>query len=578
MAMAESESERSKIEIAGPYSTIESLKRKAEEVPKEEPRPKVEVKIDLQPVAEQIVEGQKEMLESFKEERVNFEQFLGLSTKQTAELVEGLKKVPAREEMARWVDVEYKQEFYTRFTPNLEPRFYTELETSEERALWDARWQLARAAFVKKATSGQPDKYREIQDLELLGKEQMERLYEMPGVRQMMEAYAQVIVNGKSPTLPSGKEMSFWNIKDANDFELFRSSLRLETLSRNKEFLSQFPDLSIKKKDKKAKKEERARELALEAKQADAVAWNLIWVSNLVESADSRYSYSGTSHQDLPAVTLAIQYKYTLHPQERFEAKNLSGHFWGAFGKWGVTQVGRITEKVGFNRSKDEILFSPAPKGRYWVHRKTNLEPSDEKKRKKRGRVFEVFAPECYPVTGAKSFLEETGVEIPTRPGKFERKMLLDFLLEGKKIPWDEVAQDAWGIYMYSKFHKAVQLLEYFTPGKPMELQKEGGVKEWADPLLELFTRIKPAREIKRLRGEDKKNPPPPNSRGTYQTFSNLKAWAVFAAFGGVANIHKRDARINLPGFPSDEKYIIAGALKDRNVRYLEKKEKLEIS
>ena len=50
---------------------------------------------------------------------------IATSQRQTQELAESLRRLPSDAEKARWIDAEYRQEFYTRFTPTLEPRFYT---------------------------------------------------------------------------------------------------------------------------------------------------------------------------------------------------------------------------------------------------------------------------------------------------------------------------------------------------------------------------------------------------------------------------------------------------------------------
>lgn len=473
---------------------------------------------------------------------------LNQSQQRTAQAVEGLRGLPQEKERERWIDAEYNQDFYTRFQPNQEPKFYT-LLSEEERRVFDARWQLARAAFVKKATSGFPDKYRENQDLMLFGKEQMERLYKIEGVKDMLRAYAKAIVEGERFTLKDGNNISFWEIKDAKTFETFRESLR-RTYLTDGQFGSLFQRIpeDSRRVDGLQPEKWKGWWINLFKKEADAAAWNLIWVSNLVESANSRYSWTGQVYPDLPGNLRAGEYQYVLHPQERFEGKSVIKHFWGAFGKWGVEQLKRIERETRFDKENDEIWFQGAPKDNCWgwEEQDNSVRPRDPKKH---GRVFLVSAPECYPIVSAKSFWEET------------RTPLLESLLKGNPIPWEKLSEDEWAIYLTGKFHKAFSLLEYFMGEKPMEMQKSGYAVAWANPLIELFQRLKPGDKLEELRGRDR----PPLAKIPHQTFPALKAWTVYASFDGVKNIDSKRPTLNMS---LQTRMIIEGALKHSRVKY----------
>jgi len=177
--------------LAKIYTQVEDLQNKEDT----KARRSMNIDSNLNPLVDKISEVQENLLNAFKSQQMTLEQFLNLSQKQTQNLSESFKRVPVEEERDRWLDVEYRQEFYTRFTPSLEPRFYTELNDEKERRLFDARWQLARAAYYKKATSGSPEKMIDNQDLILLKTEQMEQLYNMPGVKKALEWYVNLIVN-----------------------------------------------------------------------------------------------------------------------------------------------------------------------------------------------------------------------------------------------------------------------------------------------------------------------------------------------------------------------------------------------
>jgi hypothetical protein len=567
-------SEGNIIEIASKGSSIGELRKRADRERGKQKSTPVQVEVDMSPLVEpfsQISKGQVELTASLKNQKISLDNFFNLSQKQSKELVESFKKVPPREERERWVDAEYAQDFYTRFTPNLEPNFYTGL-SSKERVSFDVRWQLARAAFYKQAVAGFPDKYRENQDLNLLGKEKMEILYKTKGVREMLQGYTSAIIEAQTY-----QGEAFWEISDATDFETFRIAVREEMLGNVsfEEEVEALPDnvlarmKSMKKGDRKKEKEEWVK---LFKKEADAIAWNWLWVSNLAESADSRYSESGAKYSRfLPAAVTADEFKYVLHPQERFEGKCLSQHHWKAFGRWGATQVkihkDRLFKKFG-NENKYEIRFAPAKKGQYWNLKEVPGEKPRDKRKDDKAVVYQIDIPECYPVTTTTSFLEYTNYKDKnTKTGKDETVTLLEAFKEGREVLWSEVSQDAWAIYLFGQFHKAYQLLEYWDgvqsrEGKPIELGKPFAVKVWADPLQELFVRLKPEKTLKGLKGK------------TDQTFSNLKVWAAMVGTGGVNDINSKNPKFNLD---IESKLALAFSLKHKKIKFLEKGEGLTI-
>ncbi len=457
------------------------------------------------------------------------EDYLKRQTEITQRLLRKLEGADPDDEMQRWVDVEFDQEFYTRFTPNQEPRFYTLLRT-EERREWNARWQLARAAFFKKNTASFPEKAKENSDLTGLSQEMQETLYNHEGVRQMLERYVEVLTN-PDPLIGN----RFWECKDQKEFEAFRSELREEI----------FGDSD-----------------SLKSKEADAIGWNLIYVYNLVESLDSRYSISGSRHGDLPSHMIADEYRTTLHPQERAETKWAAHHYtWGAFGSWGVTQLANVEKRKNYT-GKDGWIFSPAPNPSfYWEARWTN------QRTEKGGKKLEVFVPECYPTSQAGSFLEETTVVTPSSSGG---KSLLDYLIDKEEIPWEEVANDASAIYVFGKFNKSVTMLDYFNPGSrptypPLEEKPSAPwAREWATPVKELFERLKPGKTIDKLR----------KSRKTYQTLHNFKIWLVYAQKGGLMAVNSSKPRLKIP---LTDRMVLRGALRHGQVRYLNFLESLRI-
>lgn len=452
-------------------------------------------------------------------------QMKAYSQQQTEQMRSVFGRMDPLAEESRWVDVEYSQEFYTRFTPNMEPRFYTEISSGSERGIWDARWRLARAAYVKKVLSAQPEKLCENQDLIELTKEQMETLYKIPGVKFALEWYARAIVSpGDEHKI---EDKTVLECKSGEDFEGFRKLLRSK--------IRTLPKFNIQEKEEeKMSLEDRTRLMS-----ADAIAWNLIWCSNLVESVDSRYSITdvnGTRHEGegrhakLAPAVCSDDLRAVFHPQEKFEDKCRKNQAWGNFGRWGLTQTDRIKREQKFDldnagkyiKDKDKILFESAlKKTDYWRAERTGGKVVDDDGKEK--EVIKVYAPECYPITSMKSFWEA----FDDKDGEGIKKSLLERLLGSQDINWDSVDADPWKTsYLTINLRKAVGLFDYFT-----KESKEG----WARALLDIYTRLGTYNILKdyyKTSGLSESEHESERLAGIH--FHNLKVWAVYAVQGGV--------------------------------------------
>jgi len=498
------------------------------------------------------------------------------------QLLEAFKKLPPEREKERWTDVEWDQDFWSRFTPSMEPDFYKGL-SSEERKDWDARWQLARAAFYKKRLSAAPAELVKNEDLQLLTTEQMERLYNLPGVKEALEWYVEQIVKGKHKIYfdektgrrLNGEEVSqlseeekkkkgtLLDCEKGYQFGEFRKDLEENILSGKKRW-----DWDERKKEKKGEE----RELSdLEKKSADAIAWNFIWCCNLVESLDSRYSLEGGDtklrlryrHGGLSPELCSDDLRAVFHPQEKFEDKCWDQD-WGMYGRWGITQLARIKRELDL-REKDKeegrikIVYKQEGKVRdFW--RATQDET---------GKEITIQVPECYPTITMKSFLET--YECEDKEG--ERRTLLQHLLKKKEINWTTLRADLWRTnYLTVRLPRAVALLGIFKNGKI-----ESG---WTRDLLDIYTRLgirKLLINYYSVKEGEKKGERLANIR-----FHNLKVWAYFAPFGGVGRPQDKKpfdpfstskirvgAQMNL----SDREYV----LRQPQSGYLNKGERLKI-
>jgi len=402
-------------------------------------------------------------------------------------------RVEPEVEKSRWIDAEYEQDFFQRFQPNAEPYFYAKIEDAGERAKWDARWKLARAATYKNLLSGRADKLIENQDLIGLTTEQMETLYNMEGVRYGLEWYVGAMVRGDKTV--NGKKLL--ECERGSDFEALRKLFR-EELQRD--VFGVTPD------QRQAMTEKERVDLDMRVKGADAIAWNWVYCSNLAESLDSRYSnigsYHGQRHDHLAPGICSDDLRAVFHPQEKFENKAQSGQEWGVFGRWGKIQMERIKKE----NPRVDIVFKAARKGKEYWSTKTEG-----------GRVV-VTVPECYPTTTMRSFFEEykVGDEGGTRS-------LFECLLTGEQIDWSKVMADPWKTsYQTVKMVKAVGLTEHF--------KEPDSRKPWLKGLLDFYVRLGLE---KRLNEKDKQEGA---KAGT--SFHNLKVWAIWAVKGGVGMPH----------------------------------------
>ena len=555
----------------------EKVKRETPSSPSSEP---IEANLsELNGLLDRVVMMQEGVIESNRVARENSERLMQAFIGYTETMREAYSHLPPEEEKERWVDVELQQDFYTRFVPNNEPKFYTKLESSERRE-WDARWQLARAAFWKKIYSARPEDLSKNQDLIELTTEQMEVLYNIEGVREGLRWYTRGIL-GKidiykswdeesgEPTGNSEKK-SLVECKSGREFEEFRKNLQY-SLKRKVAGVTREQEEDWIKREKEGDKdaEEKLRDLRTRIKSADAIAWNFIWASNLVESVDSRYSLLGDKklrkrHSELAPAICSDDLRAVFHPQEKFENKCLGKQEWGCYGVWGKMQLDFITDEFG-KRKEENTVFKPARFRRdFW-----------QASGRKEGEV-EILVPECYPITTMKSFLETENYKCKNE--REEEKLFFEHFLEageGGAINWSTVGSDLWKTnYLTVRLPKAIGLFSVFKDGE--------GKPGWTKDLLDIFVRLGTKRELIKyytsLSGGDIDK----GTRLGSVHFQNLKVWAYFAPFGGVGRPQDKkptdpfsDARIRIGSKIdlSDREYILR---KPQN-RYLGQKERLVI-
>lgn len=427
-----------------------------------------EVKKKTEGILKEVEEAKKETAEIFK------------SAEEAREKVSKEKEEMLRREQEKeiWIRYEYEhRNIRDEIQKNRgRPSYWAELSI-EEKGVWDIEWKLSQAAEYKKENSAFPAELIKNKDLLSLDNKEMERLYSIPGVKEALERYVEFIYK-----LEEVSGITIFDCKTMDDFEKFRADLR-EYL-RNGIFNNIISSSEVEK-------------LKLENKlmRADAIAWNWIWCSNLIESMDSRYSRSGRRHDLIPEMC-SDDLRAIFHPQEKAEDKWLSGLAWGKYGEWGKTQTNteRIMKEYGVE--KKNIVFKGASKpSEYWVTSKLSS-----------GEVI-VLVPECYPTQLMFSFWEA----YPSGD-----KSLLDALLDKRSINWSGVYADAWKTnYLTTLLGKAIYIFSIAVEGK--------AEKGWGVNLIDALKRL----DLKKKLGEKR--------------LHNLKFWTYNAITGGVKYPEKRE-------------------------------------
>jgi len=384
-----------------------------------------------------------------------------------------------------WVGYEYRQRLYTRLQPGFEPRFWKQAD-SEQQELWEARWQLARAVWWKQNYSSEAEKQLDNPDVGGINAAALERMYRMEGVRPAMEWYVREILRGRTKIAVTRgvgdrmktEEVSILDCRNEIEFEMFREKMRSSVLGEIGE---------------------RA------AKEADAVAWNLTYISGLVESIDSRYSFARGRHKELTEMLCSDDLRSLMHPQEKAESKWIAGVLeWSRFGDWGVAQMKRVRRKYRVERG-DEIVMLPA-RGlkEYWK--------VDRVVRQRGGKERSIYlrVPECHPTTVCGSFFEESRVG---------GKNVLELLDQGEEINWAEV-ENSFGNWVNVTLRQGLKVGEYFRKGVPYKKTEED---DWARKLMDGLLRTGMARRFE----------------GDKRGYHNLKVWAWMASLGGVKNPKK---------------------------------------
>ncbi len=219
------------------------------------------------------------------------------------------------------------------FSSTLKPDFLASLPPKEQEE-WAIRSQLAAAAGRKRRamTYGELPKNPEAAGFT---KEGLMVLLGKPGVLPALALYVAIIndnLNLRAVLQNSGLLESFYSIKNAREVEAIREAMK----NWIKAYFAH--DLTA-------------------AADAETIAWNLLYLSNVIEWNDSELPphnrLSGSANR-IPSIAGVkhSQLWMMMHPEEKLQAQISGDNAWGALGEWALNNM----KHPGWAPDKEDIL------------------------------------------------------------------------------------------------------------------------------------------------------------------------------------------------------------------------------
>ncbi|MEK7472467.1 MAG: hypothetical protein AAB625_00330 [Patescibacteria group bacterium] len=155
---------------------------------------------------------------------------------------------------------------------------------------------------------------------------------------------------------------------DEKSFRETRKSVRHWLLTKGRDLLLSEDELANRDEffdTRFSSKEDLFKEMSLRAREAEQIAWNYIYITDLIENFDSReYRPEGTGRL-FPSSFWQLFQWVPMHPQERFEAKIRRDldpkEHWSSLGTWGVYQIthGGLRDEKGNFKVPDSLKVLP---------------------------------------------------------------------------------------------------------------------------------------------------------------------------------------------------------------------------
>jgi len=234
-----------------------------------------------------------------------------------------------------FVNAEYIQAPIRTDFDTFPPRWFREM-SPEGQKLIRARTRLANAAFIKRRVAHIDPEAAKDNEFLILTREEAELMYKMKGVRETLETMFKKLFIGETFNGRYRLKLKEKEAKKLADSEKFKSVLRRFLLSK------------------------RVVDNETEATAAVAVAWNLVFTSNAIESAD-------LEREVIPGPTYGEQIRAAMHPlikarkkvlKEKDEEIGTEEGWGGLLGTW---LAERVTHDEKFKKAFKEGQIKPFP-------------------------------------------------------------------------------------------------------------------------------------------------------------------------------------------------------------------------
>lgn len=294
-----------------------------------------------------------------------------------------------------------------------EPKFFPFID-ERQREEWNVRASLVNAAALKKLAPSY-DKLFPNDEAIGLAKADLQMLLDKPGVLHALSLYVSILkgdirtgqdVDLRDLFADRAVPKSFYEVKDASDISRVRNATE-GWLTGN---------LGLDR---------------VEAGDAEHIAWNLLYLSNVIEWGDSELPPhnrpSGTTNRlkPIPGVKSVATWMM-MHPEERLAAKIGGEETWSVLGEWALDNQRRFS---GWTPAKEDILPD-------------TMFPT----------VFhEVRVDDRNSLYG---YLLHQGRELIVDPTKVL-----------SPIDWDKVGENPFSAYYYDKVNPAIQIFGVIDKG-----------------------------------------------------------------------------------------------------------------
>lgn len=370
---------------------------------------------------------------------------------------------------------------------------------SREKDEVSKRVELANAVYSKRIAIGL-DGCAKNQELNSIEKEDIKILYNIPGVRQALHEYAVLVKDRNEPTVNEEFSQYLIEMVDTGDREVVAALMEMdkenagvrkvaEKLKNSNIMMSgSDPELKLYHRFVQYKvryavvdgfgqrgKDLDDRTVDLKSIDAEHVAFNLLYISNLFESLDSEWNEKGriSTGSCMNSRMVNISLKLQMNPMDSLIASTLKaeGDFaqTGNLGRWAYEQTRASIEELGEDVSKyDEVVFLDETKDN-----KDKIWTVDELP----GDGYRLNALNCYIPQLVKSAFEDI---------KIDGKSILDTLYDDEEVRWDE-ANRLWGGYTYS-VGQASEIRKLIFGKLPLKTGVSDDVIEWSNTVRDLLS------------------------------------------------------------------------------------------